>query len=305
MKKIYFAPNKKYSSDQFNEDFKLQSPNNSGSWKNICSTTNIEEAEFLIIQDYTDDEIIKRFEKKKIIYFSREALTKEYFNYYYKKGFNNFSFWDESGYLFSKWVYAKPKLNLYNILKNIILKRELYSGLGKSYDELSKINKYEKNKFLCSILSYKNFNEGHRKRLTFTKNLLKKLNFDLYGSVNFKNSDIGNYKNDIYKLLIEYKYRLGFDNQYNIEKFFGTQFVDSILTLTVPIFSCGTDLSKFFPKKSFIQFDVNMSEIEMNKFINVLKEDDYSERLDDLKEAKELILKKYNFWPTVEKIINN
>jgi hypothetical protein len=48
-----------------------------------------------------------------------------------------------------------------------------------------------------------------------------------------------------------------------------------------------------------------MSEIEMNKFINILKEDDYSERLDDLKEAKELILKKYNFWPTVEKIINN
>lgn len=66
MKKIFFAPNQSGSSLLFEKDFSCQTPNNKGIWDQICSTSKVDEAHYLIIQDYTTDkELLKKFEKKK------------------------------------------------------------------------------------------------------------------------------------------------------------------------------------------------------------------------------------------------
>jgi hypothetical protein len=77
-----------------------------------------------------------------------------------------------------------------------------------------------------------------------------------------------------------------------------------MLCWSIPIFWCGTDLSKYFPKNSFIQFNArNLTEIE--RISSNLSDKDYLSRIDDVSKARDLILDKYNFCPTVENIISN
>jgi len=157
-----------------------------------------------------------------------------------------------------------------------------------------------KTKKLCSILSDKEMCDGHRLRKEFTKKFLEKHNFDLYGEVKFHNSELQN--NDKFSTLKDYKYCLGFDNQDTIDNFFGTQFTDSILAECCPIFWCGTDLSKHFPEGSFIQIDIK-KEGEIERVIELLENDDFEKRIPAIKEAKRLLLEKYNVWPTIKSIV--
>lgn len=292
MKKFYFAPTPWADSKNVLEDYRFQTPNNSGVWEDIQATTNIDEAEFLVIQDECNEEsVLRKFEPKKRLYFNREALSTHLKNRYPSDEFNRFSYWDGSGYLPTRWWYGT----------NISASSQGYGGITLSYDELVNQKPYEKNKELCCILSDKVMNEGHQIRKDFTKKFLNKYHFDLYGSVSFKNSEIPN--NDKIKALQDYKYCLGFDNQDFIKDFFGTQFTDSLLAWTVPIFWCGTDLRRYFPEGSFIQFDAR-KDTEIDRIIEIVSNDDYQKRLPAITEARNLILNKFNFWPTIKNVID-
>ena len=123
---------------------------------------------------------------------------------------------------------------------------------------------------------------------------------DLYGSINFANKELKD--NDKFYALSNYKYCLAFDNQDTIKNFFGTQFTDSILYWTVPIYWGGADLNRFFPEDSFIQIDIRKPD-EVNKVIEIIQNDDYESRIPALKEARNLILNKYNMWPMINEIL--
>ena len=75
---------------------------------------------------------------------------------------------------------------------------------------------------------------------------------------------------DITNALKDYKYCLGFDNQDFIKDFFGTQLSDTLLSWTVPIFWCGTDLSRYLPEGSYIQFNAR-EESEIDRIIEIIK----------------------------------
>lgn len=293
MKKIYFAPTPWASSSNVLEDYRHQTPQNSGNWEDVIAVTNPDEADYLIIQDETSDSsLLSKFEPKKRLYFNREALSTGILNRINKDEFNIFSFWDGSGYLPIRWWYGT----------NVGASSQGYGGITKTYDELSTLEPYQKTKKLCCILSDKVMNEGHGIRKNFAEKYVNKYPLDLYGSVSFKNSTIPN--NDKILALKDYKYCLGFDNQDFIKDFFGTQFSDTILAWSIPIFWCGTDLRRYFPEGSFIQFDARNPE-EIDRIHQIVENDDYESRLPALKEARNLILNKYNFWPTIKKVIDN
>ena len=129
---------------------------------------------------------------------------------------------------------------------------------------------------------------------------MKRFPLDVYGSFKYSNKDL--IMNSKFQTLLKYKYCLGFDNQDSINDFIGTQFTDAVLSWTVPIFWCGTDLSRYYPEGSFIQFDARDSD-EIDRIQEIVNEDDFDARLPYLQEARNLILNKYNLWPTLEKII--
>lgn len=288
MRKFYFAPTPWSSSEQVFNDYRFQTPNNLGIWEDIQATTNLDEAEFIVIQDECyDSQVLSRFEPKKRLYFNREALSTHLKNQYPSSEFNRFSYWDGTGYLPLRWWYGSNWSS---------------GGVNQDYDSLTKLELPEKSKTLCCILSDKEMTEGHRLRKKFTQNFISKHNFDLYGSVSFRNSEIPN--NDKFSVLKQYKYCLGFDNQDFIKDFFGTQCTDTLLAWTVPIFWCGQDLSKYLPEGSYIQFnarDLN----EIDRIIDVIEKDDYQARIPAIKEAREYLLNKHNFFPTIKKLIDN
>lgn len=288
MRKVYFAPTPWSSSEQVFNDYRFQTPNNLGFWEDIQATTNLDEAEFIVIQDECyDSQLLSRFEPKKRLYFSREALSTHLKNQYPSSEFNRFSYWDGTGYLPLRWWYGSNWSS---------------GGVNQDYDSLMNLELPEKTKSLCCVLSDKEMTEGHRLRKKFTQNFIGKYNFDLYGSVGFRNSEIPN--NDKFSVLKQYKYCLGFDNQDFIKDFFGTQCTDTLLAWTVPIFWCGQDLAKYLPEGSFIQFnarDLN----EIDRIIDIIENDDYESRIPAIKEAREYLLNKHNFFPTIKKLIDN
>ena len=292
MKSIYFAPTPWATSEMVLEDYRYQTPANAGTWDDIIAVKNPNEAEYIVIQDeIADISLLNRFSPKKRLYFNREALATHLRNQYPLEQFNRFSFWDGTGYLPVRWAYKT----------NASASAQGYSGIDKSYDELNSIEYNQKTKDVCCILSNKTMNEGHIIRKTFTKKFISKHIIDLYGTVEFKNCKLEN--NDKFSTLSKYKYCLGFDNQDFIKDFFGTQFTDAVLAWSVPIFWCGTDLRRYFPEGSFIQFNAREN-TEIDRIIDTLKNDDYNSRIAPLREARNLILNKYNFWPTIKILID-
>ena len=55
MKKVYFASTDWATSQKLLEDYKYQTPNNLGIWEDLQGTSNIDEADIIIIQDYTKE----------------------------------------------------------------------------------------------------------------------------------------------------------------------------------------------------------------------------------------------------------
>lgn len=288
MRKFYFAPTPWSDSKAVLNDYRFQTPNNLGIWEDIEATTNLDEAEFLVIQDECNNrEILDRFEPKKRLYFNREALSTHLKNQYPSDQFNRFSYWDGTGYLPCRWWYGSNWSS---------------GGVNLDYDQLTNLEFPEKTKEICCILSDKEMTEGHRIRKEFTKKFMSKHPIDVYGSVNYANSKLKD--NNKFESLKTYKYSLGFDNQDFIKDFFGTQCTDTLLAWTVPIFWCGQDLGKYLPEGSFIQFNAR-NENEIDRIIEVIKNDDYESRIPSIREARNYILNKHNFWPTIKKVIDN
>lgn len=286
--RIFFAPTPWASAKKVLEDYRFQTPGNLGNWQRIEAVNSPKDANYLIIQDECiEPALLAMFPPGRRLYFNREALTPDVINDYPIDKYVRFSFWDGSGYLPLRWVYRSES-------------QVGYTGIDYDYDSLCSLKPVLKSKKICSILSNKKFTNGHALRIKFLKKFAQIIPIDIYGSVSLSNSTlIDNQKSST---LSQYKYCLGFDNQDSIRDFIGTQCTDAMLMWTVPIFWCGTELGKYFPKGSFIQFNARDSK-EINRIREILENDDYDMRVAALAEARELLLNKYNFWPTILKVI--
>jgi len=78
MKKVYFAATDWANSQTLLEDYRFQTPGNKGVWEDLEGTYNLDEADIVVIQDYTKEkDKLNRFSKEQLIYFSREALDRQ------------------------------------------------------------------------------------------------------------------------------------------------------------------------------------------------------------------------------------
>ena len=266
------------------ETMRLQTPDNAGKWKDMEATLDISEADYYIVQDYTDAQIP---DNSKVYYFSREVPGGGRIDEI--PGAKKFSYLDDSSYLYTKWMYP-GKL----------------AGVKLSYDSLMSQPPPNKSGELLCIQSDKYFLDGHRKRVNFIKQFIGDYRdeIDIYGSVRILLSYYGsgeNYVQDKFQKLKDYKYCLAFDNgQYN--NYFGTQFTDAILSWAVPVYWGAPNISEFFPKDSYISFDATNFD-ETHRIMDIIDNDDYEKRLPAIKKARDLILTKFNIWPTIYEAI--
>lgn len=281
--KVYFAPNWGQTPEEMLKDYSLQSPEGSGKWQDIEATTVLEDAEFLVIQDNCDPILLNKFPKERRLYFSREALDLNSHRKYPPSLVERSSFWDDTGWLWTKWIYPNKSAG----------------GINRTYDALIQEKPPPgKTNLISCVQSNKQMTVGHVLRQEFINKFLNLYpeDLDLFGTMDTANKILPD--NDKFHALNEYKYCLAFDNQNSIKNFFGTQFTDSMIYWTVPVYWGGAALSEFFPQDSFIQIDIT-KEGEAERVMEILKNDDYNKRIPAIKEARELILNKYNVWPTI------
>ena len=281
--KVYFAPNWGQTPKEMLKDYSLQSPEGSGKWQDIEATTNLEDAECLVIQDNCDPILLNKFPKERRLYFSREALDLSSHRKYPPSLVERSSFWDNTGWLWTKWIYPNKSAG----------------GINRTYDDLiQEKSPPEKTNLISCVQSNKQMTVGHVLRQEFINKFLNLYpeDLDLFGTMDTANKILPD--NDKFHALNQYKYCLAFDNQNSIKNFFGTQFTDSMIYWTVPVYWGGAALSEFFPQYYFIKIEIT-KEGEAERVMEILKNDDYNKRIPAIKEARELILNKYNVWPTI------
>lgn len=292
--KVFFAPTPWADSESILQDYKMQTPGQSGVWENVSAVQNYVDADFLLIQDEClDIELLRKFPRHKILYVNREA-TINYLKREKKNGYKVFSFWDGSGYLPVRWSYKSE-----SIFSNL---NTVYSGVEFDYDQLSLLELPHKERNLCTVLSNKSDTSGHRTRKKFVHGYATHYEIDVFGSVDFANREFVD--GSKFKTLLKYRYCLAFDNQDFLTNFVGTQFTDAVLAWTVPIFWGGANLLKYYPKDSFLQFDATKRH-SRKMIAEFLSQDDFFARIGALAEARELVLNQYNLWPTIKRVLDS
>lgn len=297
MIKIYFAPAWGDTSETMLAVSSLQTPGQSGRWKNIQGTSDIREADYIIIQDYTEYEIENFIVSNNLfdrcLYFSREVPGGGPIKRY--EGIKSFSYLDESSYLFTKWAYPSS----------------MKAGVNISYDSLKQLKLSEKiNKMIC-IQSNKRILHGHLLRLEFIERFCSKntKDIDIAGSIT-KDQEFSRFMNhvnlkndDKFETLLNYKYSLTFDNgQY--KNYFGTQITDSLLTWTLPFYWGCPNIEEFFPVGSYVKIDIT-NDNEIQKISSIIEDESFFEsNIESINNARELILDKYNMWNVIWEAVN-
>lgn len=162
--------------------------------------------------------------------------------------------------------------------------------VNRNYEELKLQEVPDKPQHLSWITSNLAVFPGHRMRMNFLTYLLES-NFpiDVYGKGI-------QYIEDKWDGLAPYRYSLAIENSSGLD-YWTEKIADCFLSWTVPIYYGCTNLEDYFPAGSFIRIDIRYPQEAAEKIASVITSDDWTARLPALKEARELVLEKYQFFP--------
>ena len=274
MKTIYFASTPWASANEQLANFIHQTPNCNGIWNNIQATANKKEADYVIVMDQTMENV----DARKVIFFGREpkhvvGAYKEWHgicsgNYHHEAG---------NSWLAMTW-WTK-----------------------KTFDELIQLNP-EKTKNLSVIDSGKRVTEFHGYRLDLIREIIKRLrnDVDCYGGI--VNNQLPH--RDKTKGLEAYRYNLAVENG-RTDFYFSEKLCDPLLFLAMPIYCGCRKIDRFFPSKSYVLIDEQKSHEYNARYIKeVIGSNIREENIEAIKEARDLVLYKYNIWNTISLAVN-
>lgn len=309
MLKIYFTCNWENSYTLLEKLIK-NTPSCKGIWKNIIGVNTINDCDYIIVLDNLDNNLISMGERNfvslignidKIIYFQRENTT--ILNKCNKNWFQ---------------INLLPKLkHNYSYEDNYFYTFTTAHFLNKTYDELKAMEYPNKIHNLSCIVSNKSFGSTYEDRKNFIKKYSKKYpnSIDIYGKGwdnelgnNYK-GELGSYHqssdNNTSKLdgLLPYNYSICLENYPN-EKITSEKITDCILCWCLPIYSGTSVTNKCYPNDSFKL--INIKNEDTYEYVNNISKFDITKKnIDALREARNLILDKYNIWEQIFQIINN
>jgi len=160
---------------------------------------------------------------------------------------------------------------------------------------------------VMSIVSEKNFDEGHIKRIEFIKYMESSMNcdfIDIYGRQNYHN--FLNYKGTIgnenkYK---NYKYCISVEN--NSEYNYATEKIwEPVLCECLCFYWGCPNIGDYIDDRAFVLLDMNDFEKSCETIKRAIEEDWWSERIDIIRKEKAKILNELAFFPTLDRIVQN
>ena len=201
-----------------------------------------------------------------------------------------------------KW--AAPNENIYyKVLTHKYHHNPLEWHLNKTYSELIDYHP-EKNKLLSTFVSTKNNDEGHIKRLEFLKYMEERdeVSIDIYGngSKGYKNGKgFMKYKDDG---MFPYKYTICVEN--NSEKNYMTEkLADGILAECLCFYWGCPNVGDYIDSNAFISINLDNFEEAYNTIKNAIEDDEWSKRIDKIRDAKLKIMNELSIMSCIEKAI--
>lgn len=161
------------------------------------------------------------------------------------------------------------------------------------------LKKIEKTKLISIITTKKNNTPGHQKRLEFIERLYKHFGrkLDIY------DNNIKRYE-DKWEATVDYKYHIVLENC-SINDYWTEKLSDCYLAESYPFYFGCKNIQKYFDSSSLTCININNPKDAIAQIENTIKIDTYNKSLDDLKNAKKLILNKYNIFPMICNFIND
>lgn len=263
-------------------------PKCSGKWKEMTLITDPMKADFCVVIDGISH---VSFPRERTLYFGQHPIN-------VSSTFRNF-----------KGVKQ---------LASFPLDKYLNPGeywIPHDYDTLMKLKPTKKRKDLCtSIIYHKQDRVMRHKRILFMRKLAKIYkNVDLYGrpEEDYRNDEelkdiyrgcLGKNKFNAYigehflgkEKVGKYRYELSFDVGKTIN-YISERFYDALLLWTMPIYFGSTNVEKFLPENSFRYIDLDNWEDdnEVERVIDIVNSDFREKNLKAMKEARYLLLNKY------------
>lgn len=280
--RVFVTCNWGENATQLMEGYRKQTPNNDCVWGCFELVDKLEEASCVLMLDGTSVNIP---DDKRVIFFGREPAHVTSPNIPAIKRAEVYHHHTGNSWCASTW------------------------WLGIDYASLKSlsVDDVEKTRSLSVIESGKTFLLGHQKRLRLVRKLASEypLEIDIYGHVT-KNASGHSYKTELPKKskekgLLPYRYALSVENG-SSKNYFTEKFVDPILCWSMPIYWGCKEIERFFPSGSFVWIDIDDPHAA-EKIIEIANSNYREENTPRLAEARELILDKYNLFPTVEKVL--
>ena len=273
--------------------------------KQYCVWNNIElvspesrECDYLVIINKPNsdmEERVKQFDKKRTIIFQMEPWceNKDW-------GVNT---WGD-------WANPDPNEYLAIIGRKTPTYNNVFWQLEQSYSQLKK--PIIKTNIISSICSSKYFDPGHIKRIDFLKYMESKSNttfdVDIFNADNKHN--FRNYKGSVSpfinksKGIIQYKYYFMCEN--NFESGFITEKLWEPILCESLVFYCGApDVSKYVDPLSFVEIDLDDFDKAYDIISNAIASNLYQQRLPYIRKMKNKLLNEMQFFPRIEKVIND
>ena len=286
---IIFFCNWGESSYSLLKKYSLFTKNNQGFLNSIKGVIDINQADYIIfIEGVPKNFNLNILKQKKCICLPREPFKDQ------------------------NWVNLNLKYGYtYNNIYHVVTYPQF---INKNFDFLNSLQYSNKNKLLSAIVSNKNY----PLRINFFKNLVKYYPdiCDIYGYGwgkelgksykgclgEYHNKNIKN-KSNKYDGLEKYKYTICIENV-SRKNYFSEKFTDAILSWCIPIYYGCTNISTYFPKDCYYEIDIT-NENCYNKVKEIIKTPITEKNIKALEAARQLILHKYNIWPTIEHTINS
>lgn len=257
-------------------DIFRQTPGNSKVWDGIFFTEDkVQEADLIVVLNATNSPLFIKCKEAWLL--SQEspiefyAWHKRVFPYFDKV----FSFWEDPDILHDQTCLPWHINRTYDQLKQITK-----TDLTEKRDELSWVTSNYTNK------------PGHLLRMKFLE-FLRENNypFDLYGK-GFAPID------DKFDGIFPYKYSLAVEN-YSCNDYWTEKIADCFLSWTMPVYFGCKNILKYFPEGSMILIDPNDPQSALKTIRTAMEENRWERNIDAIAEARELILDKYQFFPSI------
>lgn len=272
-----------YLHKNYDHDLMGQTRLKSGKWGSITVTTKRpEECDYLVVINQPVEDIHVKCRKGGRILiiqeppYSRNSYLVDYFSYFdvIITAFNK---------KYSSHIDHQPAALPWLINKN-------FEELVDLFPSENKLDK-------CSwVTTIKHLYEGHEQRLQFLEAAKHKKNIiDLFGRG-------VNPLKDKYDGIYPYKYSLAVEN-YSDKNYWTEKISDVYLSWAMPVYYGCTNLHDFFPENSYIGIDIFKPEEAFEIIEKAVKDKSWDKNKTAIKEARERILNKYQFFPFLEELV--